>query len=428
MISAGGNSLGGAPGAGGNISISGTTISLSKVVANAGGSELTSAATAGAAGNITLIATASSGDAVVLFGSSIGAALSSSNTGTLDAIGGEYDDTALATAGALPNGVLTGAGGNITIEGSALGAPLNGTADIRLVNNSTASALNGGATVSIVAGGGLGTGGTILINGPVVGTTANVENLRLSAANGAATVAGSIGSASIPLGTLVIGPATNLAETFPSGSNYGAFTIAGAVTAASIDDTASSGSVTFNGLVTTPSLTATSGASVAVNDGGVFANTFAISSSPAQPLTLGGDIVFDTNLGGAGSVNIVLSSATTIDFSAASAAVVLGGTIDGTTAGADALTFKAPTVGATLTMSLGSTTALGRRDHRRLGFHLQRPDQDRRRRRRDERPGRARRRHHHDRHDEWRACGGRRGGDLRQHARRLDRLFRQPDD
>ena len=182
-------------------------ITLASVATAAGNSELTSAATANAAGNITLIASASSGDAVVLLGEASTPPLVASRLSTLYALGGQYDDTALATVGALSNGVITGAGGNITIEGSALGAPLNGTADIRLVNNSTASALNGGATVRIASAGGLGTGGTIPIDGPVVGTTANVENLMLASSNGATNVASSIGSASIPLGTLVVGAA-----------------------------------------------------------------------------------------------------------------------------------------------------------------------------------------------------------------------------
>ena len=332
----GGNSLGGAPGAGANVTISGQTITLSKVSVNGGDSELTSTATTLPAGNITLIASAASGDAVLLLGNGNTATTSISGESTLSALGGEYSDTNLTTAGALPNGLTTGAGGNITIEGG-VGVPLNGTADIRLINNSSNASLNGGPTVIITSAGGLDAGGTITINGPIAGTTANTENLRIGDYNGTATVSGSIGTSSIPLAQLTIGPSTNLTVTYPSGSTAGAFTIAGAVTAQTVDEAQTSGSLTFNGLVTTADFESASGTETVTFNGGTdFTGGVTLS---------GGDIVLTAN--------------DTIDTSATNSPITIEAPIDATTAGVQTLTINAGSGTVTIDSVLGGTTPLG---------------------------------------------------------------------
>ena len=332
VIANGGNSFDGTGGRAGNVTISGQTISLSKVSTNGGDSALTSAATAQAAGNITLNATASSGDAVVLFGNAAGAALAEDTVGTLTAIGGEYNDTNVTTAGALPNGTITGTGGNISIE-AGVGQPLNGTADVRLENNSANAALNGGPSVSIVAPGGLGTGGTILIDGPVVGTTANIENLRVSSANGSATLAGSVGTGAIPLGTLVLGPATNVLDTLPSGSSDGNLTVSGAVNVETLDITGTSGSATFDGFVTASTYNPADAAIVTFNGGSSLSGGITISS----PLVLNADDTIDSN----------------------NAPITIDATIDDSTAGTDTLTLDAGSGTITINDPLGGTTPLG---------------------------------------------------------------------
>ncbi|HXQ53570.1 MAG TPA: filamentous hemagglutinin N-terminal domain-containing protein [Stellaceae bacterium] len=354
----GGGSVGGAGGNGGNVTISGTTLSLSRVTSTAGDAE-DSIATASTARNITLLATATSGDAVVIYGNALSPAIGGTLISTFGALGGVTGDTNLLTLGALPNGLLSGPGGNITIEGTLAGGPLRGTSVVRLVDNSAAGALNGGPTVTFTTSGG--TGGTIFINGPVVGTTTNTENLHLSAANGVGTVAGTVGTASIALNNVVVGPASNVPATLPPGSTSGAFTFQAAVTAGTqIQDTGTSGSLTFDGLVTTPLFTMAAGSTnLALLAGASFTGPVTLASGP---VSLAGGFTFT---GAATGIDITgattLAGATTIDSSAVTGALTLGA-VTGTAAGADDLTLHAGsapislgTVGATPLASLTAT-------------------------------------------------------------------------
>ena len=73
-----------------------------------------------------------------------------------------------------------------------------------------------------------------------------------------------------------------------------------------------------------------------------FSNIFSVASSAAAPLTLGGDIVFDTTIGGSVTGTIVLVERDDARFLGRQRQLSIGGTIDGTTAGAQAFTFDEP--------------------------------------------------------------------------------------
>ena len=131
-----------------------------------------------------------------------------------------------------------------------------------------------------------------------------------------------------------MGRPTNLAETFPSGSNDGAFTIAGAVNVATLDVTATSGSATFDGFVTAGGFTSATG-NVFFNDGDSFSGAVTIDSP------------------------LVLTSDETIDTSSTNSSITIDATIDDSTAGAHTVTFDAGTGIVTINDPIGGTTAVG---------------------------------------------------------------------
>lgn len=292
LIARGGDSLNGSGGSGANISVTGTAISMGGKLLSRGG-DTVNGASGGAGGNITLTATGSdSGHSIRLFGTSDSPTDSNGTTiqadvssrgGQINQSGGEFTLT----------GTVNGAGGNITFQGSGGGALQS---DV-LLQTSTATSLNGGSGVSIGAGGG-GSGGTILINGSINATSANVESLRLTAGNGSATVTGGIG-ATTALSSLVLG--TGISD-LPSGSNAGAITLQGPVTVGTqINDLRSSGSLTFNGFITTPLLTmphdnGAASASLAMLGGGLF--TGDIKTSNTQAVSLAGNFTFTSSFAG----------------------------------------------------------------------------------------------------------------------------------
>lgn len=311
LIARGGDSLNGAGGNGANISVTGTAITAGGKILSRGG-DTVNGTTGGAGGNITLTATGSDlGHSIRLYGTSdsptdtTGSTIQadvSSRGGQIGQTGGEFTLT----------GTVNGSGGNITFQGA------NGSAlqsDI-LLQTSSASSLDGGSTVSISAGGGS-SGGTIQINGSINASSANVENLRLTAGNGSATVTGSIG-ASTALNSLTFGTGVN---DLPSGSSGGNITLQGPVTVGTqIQDLRSSGNLTFNGQINTPLLKMPDSSSVklAINGGAVFSGD--IKTNTNNAITVGGNVVFTSsftgNLSGGDSPAFVLSGSGSFDTSA----------------------------------------------------------------------------------------------------------------
>jgi hypothetical protein len=252
----GGTSTTGHGGDGGDITITGRTMALNSI--NARGGDTAAASGGGNAGNILLTATATSGDAVTLYG-----VADPTTSATLVARGGRTGVT--FGPNGTSGGTLDGAGGNITIQGGPGGAALNGTSDVRLATN-TGTALGGGSLVSLNNSGG-GSAGAITIAGPVVATTDNVESLRIAAQSGTVSVTGMIGTLAKRLRTLSIFGNGN--ESFASIGGLGLLDLSGKM----------AGSVTFANAVNIDALTtAANPYSIAFNDGGsigdpIFSNT-----------------------------------------------------------------------------------------------------------------------------------------------------------
>ncbi|HTY66930.1 MAG TPA: filamentous hemagglutinin N-terminal domain-containing protein, partial [Alphaproteobacteria bacterium] len=355
LNSGGGSSLNGAGGNAGAVSVSGNTIALDRVLASGGNTiSVAGGGSNGAAGNganVTLAATASSGNAITFYGNAESPTDTSSNTATsfitVSARSGLQGNSSATSI----DGVLGGTGGSVTIGGAG-GGMLAGSAIIRLMNDSSASSFNGGATVRIIAGGSAGNlnNGSVLINGPVEAATSNVESLRLHATNASLTVAGDIGGQTA-VNSLVFG--TGRATVGSEGS----ITLGGPVTAGTqVIDLRSSGSLTFNGLVTTPAFTLTAGTTaVAMNAGANFTGTVSGLSSVGS-LILGGTFGFT----GAGlsvdqTIPLTLSGPTTLN--TPNGGITLAA-VDGATTAGEALSLNAGGA-VTLNGPLGGSISLG---------------------------------------------------------------------
>ena len=317
LISRGGDSLNGSGGSGADISVTGTAISIGGKLLSRGG-DTVSGTSGGAGGNITLTATGSDpGYSIRLYGTSDsptntdGTSIQadvSSRGGQTGQSGGEFTLT----------GTVTGAGGNITFQGANGGALQS---DV-LLQTSSASSLNGGSAVSIGAGGGS-SGGAIQINGSINAASANVESLRLTAGNGSATITGGVG-ATTALSSLTFGTGIN---DLPSGSNGGNITLQGPVTVGTqIVDLRSSGSLTFNGFITTPQLRNPGNdggpaASLAMLGGGLFTGDIKTGGNGTnQTISLAGNFTiassFTGSLNGNDSPNFTIAGPGSFDSSA----------------------------------------------------------------------------------------------------------------
>lgn len=324
LLANGGNSSGGSGGNAGNVTIVGDTIALTQISAVGGSTFATDGVTAGNGGNIALHATTTNpGPAVILYGSSDDATSTSPSTATLNASSGTVGAT--GTAGDLPyiltGGVFAGTGGSITIGGAYDSALADG-AYIEIAR-SNAPWFNGGSTVFVAADGGPSAGGSILFDGNVEGYYADRDSLRLDAVNGIAEVTGTVG-ANTPLLNLVLGCCGVDGDNNPNpvpyapGSNGGAITFDGAVTADNVIDQRLSGSLTFNDKVTTGLFseaqdnTATDGVVTALLGGAEFWGDLNFSKAS---LTFGGTFTFDSSFTGSLDVNraITLASDTVLD-------------------------------------------------------------------------------------------------------------------
>ncbi|HEV2676330.1 MAG TPA: filamentous hemagglutinin N-terminal domain-containing protein [Aliidongia sp.] len=332
----GGAAIGGTGGNGGAITIDANTIALARARARGGDTETGPGGAAG--GSVTLIATGNATNEVILTGNSSDFSGSSTafsygtltarggNTGVADAIG---TDVAVGTIG--------GAGGTVTIEGSAAGAALRGA--IELVNGAGGTVPTPGSTyqagpdVLITASGTAGHGGTITILGSIVAADPGVESLEIGATNGTTTVTGNIGSSTgNALNSLVL-----------SGNN-GAVSVSGAVATTAVVDLRATGSLSVSGSISTTSYTTPITNSVLLDLGSLFSSSSGqVSLSGAYRLTSGGNFSSDS---------LTLTGTTVIDTSTNNSALSIG-TIDG----AFGLTLNAGT-GSVAFTTIGSRTAL----------------------------------------------------------------------
>jgi filamentous hemagglutinin family protein len=207
--------------------------------------------------------------------------------------------------------------------------------------------------------------GTISFGSTLDGTVAGAQNLTVNAGTGSLVLSAAAGS-DVRLGALTIGSAGNVT--------------AAAISAASITQTAGSGTTTFNGALNANpgsiDLTGTNftfnnqvatgaGGNVTVNNSGL------LSLSTSSGMTLGGAFLQN----GAGPVsigcditsggNITFTSPVTLTGTALFNSSLAGGnitfwsTVDGTAAGAQNLMLNAGTGDIALSAALGGTTAPG---------------------------------------------------------------------
>jgi len=374
----GGDTLTGMGGNAGSITITGTTIALGRAIARGGDTAATGAgAGGGAGGSVTLIATGTGADAIILGGNN--SDLSGTSTavtyGSLTARSGEVGVTDLFNTD--QGGTVTNAGGTVLLEGSAAGAALGGavelvdtlTTSITLADgvltfsnrgattaNAPSVSYDYGAAVVISASGAAGEGGAVQILGSIVAADADTENLRIGASNGSVSVTGSIGSSA----------GNKLGELALTG-NGGAITIGGGVAADLLSEQRTSGSLTVEGNLKLGSYISPLGNTVLLTlpnagNGGSTGNPGTVS--------LAGTFLLTTPLA-LGNQAVNLLGTTVLDTSTNNQPMVLG-TVDGgfgLTLNAGTGTVTAGTIGgqtalSSLTInggaiSLGSVTTTG---------------------------------------------------------------------
>ena len=332
----GGDTISGPGGAGGAITIDASTITLYRARARGGETAATSAGSV-AGGSVTLIATGNSANVITLLGNNSDLSGSSSSVvyNTLTTSAGEVGVTdPLNTA---VGGTFSGSGGNLVIEGSTGGAPLQGA--ILLANGSTggsvppSTAVAGGTNFSIAAGGSTGAGGTVTILGSIVAADSGVENLRLAAANGTLTVSGNTGSTT-----------GNALSSLVLAGGGGGITIVGDVSSSSITDQRTTGSLTIDGAISTSSFTTPAGNTVLLNLASLFTASSHVSLSGSYLLTSGGNFSSDT---------LTLTGTTVISTASNNGALTIG-----SVNGAFDLSLNAGT-GAVAFNAIGTQTALG---------------------------------------------------------------------
>ncbi len=314
--------------------------------------------------------------------------VNTSTTGGTISFGGTIDG---ASAGSQNLTLNAGSSGAITLSGAAgattrLGAVLisstAGTSSVSIGNNITANSftitnavpttLTGSSIINTSA-----TNGAISFGGSIDGTVAGSQALTLNAGSSGAITLSRVVGGTTRLGAFTISSAAGT-STLSIGGNITAnsFTVTNAVpsvlTASSIINTsANNGVITFGGTV---DATNAGVQTLTLNAGtnGVITFTGAVGAT-----TRPSDILISSASAGTGSVSIganitansftitnsvpsVLAASITINTSTTSGVISFGGTIDGTSAGSQALTLNAGTNGAiTLTGAVGATTRLG---------------------------------------------------------------------
>jgi len=337
----GGDTLSGIGGNAGSVTIDAATLSLGRALARGGDSQGNgTGAAGGAGGTITLIATGTGADAIILGGNSsdFSGTTTAVTYGTLNARSGEVGVTDVF--GTDVGGTTASAGGTILLEGSTAGGALGGAVD--LVNAGTpgvtapSTSLAGGANILITASGTSGEGGSVTILGSIVAADDGIESLRLGASNGSVTVAGSVGSKT--------GNRLNMLVLAGTG---GAITVTGGVAAEALVEQRTTGSFTVGTDLSVASYTTPLNNTVLLtlpaSGNGV--------SSPLGSLSLAGTFLLATP-GALGNDAVTLTGTTVIDSSTNNSAVTLG-SVDG----AFGLTLNAGT-GTVTSGAIGAKTAL----------------------------------------------------------------------
>jgi filamentous hemagglutinin family protein len=351
----GGNSLDGHGGNAGPVTIQASRITLSGVAAQGGDSTSASTGFGGSGANATIAASATSGDAITIFG--LNASPTASGFANMLSRAGQFGVTSFSsgTTGEIGGSIDPLASGGAMVLGGPSGASLGGSAVVR-VTSGTASALNGGANVHFSNA-----RGSLTIRGAVQAATANVEGTRFS---GDTLVTGGIGN-QVAFNTIAL-RGDGSAQTY-----QGALTVGTLIT-----DTRAAGTVTYGGVVTSPSYTEVADTSVtATFNGGTSIGSASLSGIVAGPslnfastsLTLVGGLTIDTtSSNGALAVGTVDGDGVTprtLSLSSGTGAIALGGAIGGavplasvTAAGADM------TIGSLSTQGNVALTSTGRVD------------------------------------------------------------------
>jgi filamentous hemagglutinin family protein len=329
LSAVGGFSGSGNGGAGADVAVSSATMLLAGIETAGGGTVIGGGHPGGKAGKITLTASANLGDAVVLFGQDAAGGI----RGTLDASGGAGTDAG-----------HQGQSGTITIQGSAAGAALNGSADIRLQASSN-PATHQGSHVVINGGNNL--------KGPIVSTTAGVETLTINGASTPIGLATPLILASGIYGAVTAGSAIFTGGTVVANDIFitGASTLSGST---AIDTSAANGFIALNQVnaasAGVQSLTLTAGSGFVVL-GDSIGNTTALGNFsatggsvllPGTIKTAGGTVT----IGGAAVLqNSLAIDTTNAGASSGGATITFAGTLDGLVPRADNLTLTAGSSG-----------------------------------------------------------------------------------
>ncbi len=320
---------------------------------------MTTSTIATAAGNIAFSGTidgGTAGDQALSF---------NAGTGTITLSGNVGGTTALGAIALTDAALKIGAGIGITTAGGAV-----------TQSGATTLATSGGATTSVIdtTASGHAAGANIAFAGAIDAASAGLEALTLKAGTGGTISFGSSVGATTPLGaialtdaTLDIGGGVTIATSDANFSETGITILPGATATTSTIATAN-GNITFTSTIDG----GTAGdQALSLNAG---TGTISLSGSLGGATALGAIALTDATLKVGAGVSITTSAGTvsqtgnTIFLGAAPATVAIattggnisfGGTIDGGTAGDQALSFNAGTGTITLAGNVGATTALG---------------------------------------------------------------------
>lgn len=265
------------------------------------------------------------------------------------------------------NGNITGTtNGSVTINGSGNSTTLNGN----IVTAGGAIAINDGVTLGTnvqldtTNGGAVAAGANISITGAVNATTSGTEGLTLRAGTGGDISLGTVG------GTTRVG-----AFTITSADDVSA----GAITASTITQTAAT-SATYSGALNTNAgggisltggsislagATTTNGGGLTINNSAALSIDGALNLDGALSQTGTGTVTISNNITTTNDAvsfasNVILGTDISIDTNSGTGAnVTFGGTLNGTTAGADNLTINAGSGDVTFTGAIGGSTPLG---------------------------------------------------------------------
>ena len=287
-------------------------------------------------------------------------------------INGTHPLTVAAGTGAITlSGVVGGSTrlGAISLTstnatGVTIGANITANSLTTTGTTSTLLTLAGTTTIdaSTVSGG-------ISFGGTIDGSVAGAQALTLTAGSGAITLSGVVGG-STRLGAMSLTTTNATGVTIGANITANSFTATGTTKTflsgpSIIDTSANNGAISFGGTINgTQALTLTAGSGAITLSGVVGGSTrlgaMSLTTTNATGVSIGANITANSfTTTGTTKTLLTLAGTTTIDTSANNGAISFGGTIDGSSAGAQALTLTAGSGPITLTGIVGGTTRLG---------------------------------------------------------------------